>query len=530
MIKLEKTQLEHVTPEEVNVDSNAILGFLNEITQKKLGLQSFTIVRHGKVCSQGFFAPYAKEYPHVMYSMSKSVTSTAVGLAIGDGLLSLDDKVVDFFPDYVANIRPFNKALTVRMLLTMRSDKLITFLEDKNQHDWVKQFLDAGFMLPPDTKFNYISENTFMLSAIVSKVTGKSMVDYLDEKIFTPLGIEKPFWEADGKGNNAGGWGCYMKSEDLAKFFLPYINNGKWLDGTQLIPEFWTKEALSKQTDSVHDGANDIINGYGYQFWKNPVPNSFRADGLFGQRCFMFPEYDGLVILNCGEAEDYKVMEVFWKYFPNCFKSEELTPNKELTKALDEKISSLAMPTLPAMPRRKDLENKIEGHSISCKTNEFTSVVTVSITQMLYNKPGKISKMKFHFNDDNLEFTWQEKNYINTIKAGMNGALEMSEITLGDLHYHTFSQAAWQEDGSLKLWIRPVETAHIRQFTFYFNADNTVKVVNEMTPRFQDLVVYYLNFMGMPLKKELSEKGLKRIVKDLGLPILEPDFTAKIID
>ena len=522
---LKKTELKHVRPEEVNVDSSAICAFLNEITNKQLGLQSFTVVRHDKVCAQGFFAPYAAEYPHVMYSMSKSLTSTAVGFAVDDGLLNLDDKVVDFFPEYkLLTKSPHNRQLTVRMLLTMRSDKLITPFEEKGKTDWIKLFFAAPFMLKPDSKFNYVSENTFMLSAIVKKVTGKSALDYLDEKMFQPLGIEKPFWESDGKGNSAGGWGCYMKSEDLAKFFLPYIHGGKWIDGTQLIPEYWVQEALKKQTDSVHDGALDIVNGYGYQFWKNRVPNSFRADGLFGQRCFMFPDYDALVILNCGEAEDYKVMDVFWKYFPLCFKSEELEKNKEANKELDEKIASLSMPKLDVTPRNTVKEKLIHNRRIDCKTNEYTSVVTITTTQMLFNKPGKINYMKFRFGEDSLKFTWKEKNYKNTIEAGLDGELRMSEICLGDLHFHAFSQAAWQEDGSLKLWIRPVESAHERRFTFYFEGE-AVRVVNEAYPTFPDLTVYYFNFMGLPLKTKLGEQGIRRTVTDVGGLFIEPDFT-----
>ena len=525
---LKNTELLHVTPEEVNVDSSEITAFLNEITTKKLGLQSFTVVRHDKVCAQGFFAPYAAEYPHVLYSMSKSLTSTAVGFAVDEGLIKLDDKVVDFFPEYrLLTKSPHNRQLTVKMLLTMRSDKLITPFEEKGKTDWIKLFFAAPFMLRPDSKFNYVSENTFMLSAIVKKVTGKSALDYLDEKMFKPLGIEKPFWEADGKGNSAGGWGCYMKSEDLAKFFLPYIHEGKWIDGTQLIPKYWVEEALKKQTDSVHDGAPDIINGYGYQFWKNPVSNSFRADGLFGQRCFMFPEYDALVVLNCGEAEDYKVMEVFWKHFPLCFKSEELEKNDAAAKELDEKIKSLAMPKLEVTPRNSETEKRIENRNITCKTNEYTSVVTITTTQMLFNKPGKLDMMKFNFGENSLTFTWREKTYVNKLEAGLDGELRMSEIKLGDLQYHAFSQAAWQPDGSLKLWIRPVESAHERRFTFFFDG-NTVRVVNEAYPTFPDLTVYYFNFMGVPLKTKLGEEGVRRTVSDVGGLFIEPDFTGTL--
>ncbi len=530
MKRLERYQLEHTTPEAVGVDSKVITDFINEINEKGLGLHSFTVVCRDKVCAQGFFKPYNADTPHVLYSMSKSITSTAVGFAVSEGLINLNDRVSNFFPEYVMSKRPFNRMITIRTLLTMHSDKLITVLEEKGNKDWVAGFMNATFLLPPNTKFNYISENTFMLSAIISKVTGMSMVDYLYPRIFEPLGIEKPFWECDGAGNNAGGWGLYMKSEDLAKFFLPYIHGGKWIDGTQIIPEMWVKEATRKQVNSVRDGYIDNMEGYGYQFWRNPIANSYRADGLFGQRCFMFPDYDALVVLNCGEAEDYKVMKVFWKYFPQCFGYEALPENKAAYNEMIDTIENCHTEDLPSMPRNRETEEKISGRIIKCKTSEFVSVVTVTITQMLYNKPGIINEMKFDFDDEKLSFYWKEKDYENTIEVGLDGEYRVSEITLGDLKYHTYSKASWQDDSTLKLWIRPIETAHIRKFTFEFRDDETVKIYNEMTPRLQDLVVYYMTFTGHPLKGEITEEVVKEAVKALGLPIIEPDFKGKFVE
>lgn len=530
MEKLKTCNLEHTTPEAVGIDSRTVTAFLNEINEKGLGLQSFTVVRHDKVCAQGFFKPYSADMPHVLYSMSKSVTSTAVGFAVSEGLLNLNDRVSAFFPEYPMSKRPFNRMLTIRMLLTMHSDKLITVLDEKQEKDWINSFLGATFLLPPNTKFNYISENTFMLSAIVSKVTGMSVVDYLYPRMFEPLGIEKPFWESDGMGNNAGGWGLYMKSEDLAKFFLPYIHGGKWIDGTQLIPEIWVKEATRKQVESVHDGFIDNMMGYGYQFWRNPIANSSRADGLFGQRCFLFPDYDALVVLNCGEAEDYNVMKVFWKYFPQCFGYEALPENKEAYEEMLSVIDGCHVEDLPAGERNKELEEKVSGRLIKCKTSEFVSVVTISITQMLYHKPGEINEMRLDFEDDKLCFYWREKEYENTIEVGLNGEYGISEITLGDLHYHTYSKGAWQEDGTFKLWIRPIETAHVRKFTFEFRDDDTVKIINEMTPRLQDLVVYYMTFTGNPIRSDMTEEVVKSAVKTLGLPIVEPDFKGKFAE
>lgn len=523
MNRLKNTQLEHTTPESVGVRSSKIKAFIDEINEKKLGLQSFTVVRHNKVCAQCFWKPYSADYPHVLYSMSKSVTSTAIGFAISEGLLSLDDKVSDFFPEYKSARLHINKKLTVRMLLTMRSDKLITVADEKGGKDWIKQFFDAPYLLPPDSKFNYISENTFMLSAIISKITGMSMLDYLYPRMLAPLGIEKPFWETDGKGNNSAGWGLYMKSEDLAKFFLPYINDGKWIDGTQLVPAFWVREATKKQTASVNDGYIDNMCGYGYQFWRNPVANSYRADGLFGQRCFMFPEYDALVVLNSGESEDYKIMKVFWKYFPECFEGDAFEENEKEYSELQSAISQCTVEELEAKPRNAEAEQKISGRKIRCKSNKFTSVISVSILQMLYNKPGEINQMTFDFDNDGLLFTWREKDEVNTIRAGMNGEYGVSEIHLKDLHYHAYSKAAWQEDGTLKLWIRPVETAHVRKFTFDFSG-NRIKITNEMSPKFEELAIYNFTFLGYPIKTQGGENAVQKIVHDVGLPIFEPNF------
>ena len=529
MERLKDCNLEHCTPEQVGVKSSAITAFINEINENNLGLQSFTVVRHDKVCAQGFFKPYNKDIPHVLYSMSKSVTSTAVGFAVSEGLINLNDRVVKFFPEYLMSKRPVNRMITVRMLLTMHSDKLITVLDEKGGTDWVQNFFNAPFLLPPNTKFNYISENTTMLSAIITKVTGMSVIDYLYPRIFEPLGIEKPFWESDGKGNNAGGWGLYMKSEDLAKFFLPYIHGGKWKDGTQIIPAIWVKEATRKQVDSVSDGYIDNMMGYGYQFWRNPVPNSYRADGLFGQRCFMFPEYDALVVLNCGEAEDYKVMKIFWKYFPECFGYGELPENKAEYQQMLDTIDNCSVEDLPKSERNRELEEKISGRLITCKTSEFVSVVSITITQMWFKKPGEISEMKLTFDDEKLTFYWKEKEYENTIDVGLNGEYGISKMTLGDVTYHAYSKAAWKEDGTLDLWIRPIETSHVRKFNFKFNDDDTVKITNIMNPTLQELVIYYMTFTGYPVKGDFTKEVIENTVEKLGLPIIEPNFKGKFV-
>lgn len=511
-------------PEEVGIPSKAISAFIDEINEKKLGVQSFTLVRHGKIASQCFWKPYSEDFPHVMYSMSKSVTSTAVGFAVCEGLLNIDDKISRFFPNY--KIKGQNEELTVRHLLTMRSDKLITVLAEKGGRDWVKTFFDSPFMAKPDTKFNYISENTHMLSTIVTKVTGQTLVDYLYPRIFEPLGIEKPFWETDGAGVAAGGWGMYMKSEDLAKFFLVYLNNGVY-EGKQILDREWIRQATSYQTPTTKDGAIDNVCGYGFQFWQNHIPNSYRADGLLGQRCLIFPEYDALIVINSGQAEDYYIMDAFWRQFPQNFKAAEIDENEQDYQELQEKIANCQVEDLPAKPRNFATEQGIENKVIKCKTNEKVSVISMSITQMLYNKPGKMDELRFNFLEDRLIFTWKEKDQYNSVEAGMNGEYCTSPIRLKDLNYTAFSKAAWQADGSLELWIRPIQTAHVRKLNFRFLPGGNVAISNASEPKFTDMSVYYMSFIGHPVSRNVA-KYMRFGVHNLGLPIVEPDFKGKL--
>lgn len=511
-------------PEEVGISSKAISDFIDKINTRNLGVHSFTVVRHGKIAAQCFWKPYDKDTAHIMYSMSKSVTSTAVGFAVSEGLLSVDDKVSKFFPEY--KIRSMNKELTVRHLLTMTSDKVVPFTNKKNGTDWVKQFFDAPFLDKPGTVFNYLSENTHMLSAIVTKVTGQPIVDYLYPRIFEPLGIEKPFWEADGKGVNVGGWGLYMKSEDLAKFFLVYLNGGKY-ESKQILPKEWIDEATSFHVQTPKHGAIDNVCGYGYQFWRNHLKNSYRADGLFGQRCIIMPDYDALVVINSGKAEDYYMMDAFWEVFPKAFSDNPLENDDEAYNEMLEKIENRELSPLPTAPRNFATENGIENKTIRCKTNEFTSVLSISITQMLYKRPGKISSFKFNFKENSLLFTWCEKDEYNTIEASMNGGYGISEIKLCGLKYTAYSQAAWQPDGSLKLSIRPLGTAHVRLFTFFFQANGRVNVINESDPKFSELAVYYMSFIGAPLAKPIIPTS-KSAVNIFATPVIEPNFNGKI--
>ena len=266
-------------PSDVGVSSKVVNEFLTDAHKVGYEFHSLMVIRHGKVAVEWYNEPYNKDTPQAVYSVSKSFTSTAIGFAISEGLISLDTKLVDIFPDYPPK-KPdarFEK-LTVRNLLRMSSGKQPSFLSDKGKVDWIEDYINSPWKFEPGEKFLYVNENIFMLSAIINRVTGMSMREYLRPRLFEPLGIDFPFWETDRNGVEAGGWGLYLKTEDIAKLTLCYQQKGKY-KGVQVIPEEWTVEATKKQIDNAQNRpGTDASFGYGYCFWKNSIDeDSFRA-------------------------------------------------------------------------------------------------------------------------------------------------------------------------------------------------------------------------------------------------------------
>ncbi len=219
-------------PEAQGISSAAILAFVEEAEQKLDALHSIMIVRHGQVVAEGWWAPYAASEPHMLFSLSKSFTSTAVGLAVAEGKLKVDDPVLGFFPDEAPAQPSANlKAMRVRDLLTMSTghhDEDIRDFPYNGEGSVVKAFLERPVAHKPGTFFFYNTPASYMLSAIVQKVTGQSVLAYLGPRLFEPLGIENPTWDASKQGVSLGGFGLNVRTEDIARFGQLYLQKGMW--------------------------------------------------------------------------------------------------------------------------------------------------------------------------------------------------------------------------------------------------------------------------------------------------------------
>jgi CubicO group peptidase (beta-lactamase class C family) len=302
------------TPEAQGVSSRAVLGFVAAAEEKIKSLHSFMLIRHGHVVAEGWWAPYAAAEPHELYSLSKSFTSTAVGFAVTEGRLSIDDPVLKFFPDEApakpsANLR----ALRVRDLLTMSTghhNEDIQGFPYNDPDSVVRRFLALPVTHKPGTFFVYNTPGSYMLSAIVQKVTGQSVLEYLRPRLFEPLGIEHPTWDASPQGVSLGGFGLSIRTEDIARFGQFYLQRGQW-QGRQLLPASWVATATSRWMSNGSAPTSDWEQGYGFQFWRcrNGV---FRGDGAHGQFCLVFPDDDAVLALTAGTRDLQGVLNVVW--------------------------------------------------------------------------------------------------------------------------------------------------------------------------------------------------------------------------
>ncbi len=313
------------SPEKEGVSSDEIRSFVEAADKKINTMHSFMLVRHGRVIAEGWWKPEAAEKPHVMHSLSKSFNSTAVGLAVEEGKLSIDDPVLKFFPDLAPTNPPAKlKAMRVRDLLTMSTGHE-TEVKFSTNTPWVQAFLAHPVPHKPGSHFLYNSPGSHMLSAIVSKVTGETVLDYLKPRLFAPLGIENPTWGTSPQGNTLGGWGLFLRTEDIAKFGQLYLQQGVW-NGKQVLPSRWVKQATSKQVSNGSDPTKDWDQGYGFQFWQCRY-GAYRGDGAYGQFCIVLPEQDAVIAITADTRDMQAELNVVWEHLLPAFKNKALPRN-----------------------------------------------------------------------------------------------------------------------------------------------------------------------------------------------------------
>ncbi|RFC48397.1 MAG: CubicO group peptidase, beta-lactamase class C family [Verrucomicrobia bacterium] len=375
--KKEEGALPRGSAEAEGVDPQSILSFLRAVEEAGVELHSFMVVRHGRVIAEGWWEPYGPEFVHSMYSMSKSFTSTAIGFAVSERRLKVDDRVVSFFPDEVPwQVTENLGAMRVRDLLTMsagnRKDPTQACVQSEN---WVRTFLAQPVDHRPGTQFLYNSAATYMCSAIVQRLTGQTVLEYLRPRLFEPLGIRGMRWETCPRGINTGGWGLSIQTEGLAKFGLLFLQKGKW-NGAQILPEAWVDEAtrfhIQQPGGDKPDRAkadNDWLQGYGYQFWRCRN-GGFRGDGAFGQFTIVLPREEAVIVMTSENKNMQAQLDLVWRHLLPAFSTK---PRPAVFPAFRTPLPEGGTATPPALAAKRTYRLDPNDLGIESISFEFTA-------------------------------------------------------------------------------------------------------------------------------------------------------------
>ncbi len=429
-------------PEAQGIAPAAILGFLDEARRNAYELQSFMLWRNGMVVAEGWWEPYRADRVHMMHSLTKSVTVTAVGLAMADGNFGMEDKVVSFFPEHLpATVSPNLAAMTVRDLLTMKTGhaSMTSGSEWRPiKTSWIAEFFKIPVEFAPGSKFVYTSAATYMLSAIVTRTTGQSVADYLKPRFFDPLGISGYEWEPGPEGISPGANGLSWKTVDSLKLGILYAQGGQW-NGRQVLPRAWV--------DAVHQPITK--DHYGMQWWLNGSNNAFNADGLFGQYSVVFPEHNAALATTSAIMPSGGFLRtVAYKVFPAAFGAPR-APDRSGYAALQARTRALRL-LPPPNPVGSPVAARVSGQRYEFKNNA-----------------EQVKAVSLDFSDDTCTFRLEDADGTHVVQAGLRSPREGDTTMPGAKLHHEYAparmrvvaQGEWRDNNTFVMSWSFVESA-----------------------------------------------------------------------
>ncbi|RED55070.1 serine hydrolase domain-containing protein [Cohnella lupini] len=449
-------------PEEQGVASRSVLDFIDGVEREKLGLHSFILLRHGQAVAEGWWSPYERELPHLLFSLSKSFTSTAIGLAAQEGKLSLDDLVISYFPEETTEAIASNMGeLRIRHLLSMSTGHATdTMPPMRDSENWAVTFLSMPIEHPPGTHFLYNTGATYMLSVILYRATGEQLLDFLQPRLFDPLRMTDMTTIVSPQGIHVGGFGISARTEDVAKLGQLYLQRGIW-DGARILSEEWVEEATSKQVSNGVDPENDWEQGYGYQFWRSR--HGYRGDGAFGQYCVVLPEQDAVIAITSGLGNMGKVLDLAWEHLLPGMKPEAIPIDEAEQSMLTERLKSLAY--APA--------NKSETPSSA----ERWSGQTYSIE----SNPACIETLAVSFVSENAVIRYCDHLGEHSLTIG-NGEWIKNVIATSEGDLRVATGGAWTDDQTYEVTTWLIEMPFKDTWTFRFEGNNlNVAVERELS-------------------------------------------------
>ncbi len=489
-------------PETQGIDSRGITNFLNVMDKKGLELHRLMIIRHGVCVARASCAPYREEDLHPVYSFTKSLTSTAIGFAVQEGILSLDDPMVDFFSGELPGPEEFllsdgslprasypggartteemerNRAqVTIHHLLSMSCGQE-TEIEDQGKN-WIRSFLAQPFFYRPGTFFKYNTAGTNMLCAILKKKTGQDLTRFLKPRLFDHLGMGDVFCYAMPDATQRGGSGMKLTLENMARFTYFMLNDGYW-EGKPILPG-WYSRMGRKQIETAGDSEGHIEDwacGYGYQCWMGKEPRSFRADGAFGQFGLVYPDLDLIIIMNSGTEQTQSIMDAVGEcILPAVDREEDLSDKEKLHKNQHILTSGLKSLRLPAL---KGCANPVQEDGYGGST--YRAEGRCSGIKTLIGGAGLegieddsfLEEMSFSFSGSRMDWKGRERDREGrestwTLTASLENDYFRGFLEATDSEYA--ATARWRSLHALEMEIRRMDAMSGVRIIFRFEGD-----------------------------------------------------------
>lgn len=506
--------LPRCTPEEAGIAGAVVERLFSGIESQadRLGPHGLMLLRRGRVFAEGWWAPYRPEIPHMLYSMSKSVVGTAVGIAADEGLLSVDDLLSDIFSDLPEAQGKSMRGMRVWHLLTMTSGTRVNEFSSMLDADWTRMFLESVPKFEPGSAFEYDSMNTYMLASILRRKTGMPLMDYLAPRLFEPMGITRYTWETCPQNIEKGGWGLSLCLEDAAKLGQLYLQKGVW-EGRRLLSEEWVREATRPQIATPN---GEIKLGYGYQIWVNPL--GYQFNGAFGQYVVVLPEYDAVAAIYSGSTQLFAEGQLL-QMLEKCFWGADDKPlpvNLQSEAALSARLQGLRVnPPLEWEGLHADaaafeeMVRRLEGREYKLNTN-----IGSLFPQPLQNVHGNYSKgvdlLRFTKTPSGLALTIYENFERNTIYIDRSGGFHDARVALREEVHLISARAVWQvaEDKiRLVLLISFLETPDTCLLHISVGTDGIIRLIFQESPTVEGAMRMLLELVGLA-----DNASVKRLV------------------
>ena len=503
-----RKEFERVSPEQVGISSKAIMHLLDRLESGYTEPHGLMIMREGKVAAEGWWTPYAPGIRHGLQSHTKTYAATAVGVAYTEGLLKLDERIIDIFPEYAPEEPSENlKKLTVHNVLSMGCG-MDTM--PRPSVDWIREFINTPVVHEPGTTYMYNSTGSTLLGAIVRKKTGLGLIDYLKPRLFDKIGIDasnlKCYCMPDGM--EIGGGGMYATTEDNLRLLKLYADGGIW-EGERILAEDYVAKATTLQNESwteerVNPPAKDNFVGYGYQIWMCRPQGVYRADGAMGQFTIVIPDRDMIIAItenaagSTGGVAPQQTLDYMWEFLDMIpkGKGEPIEADEEEQKALAYRLKnlSLAKPAYaPYSPLKAEVNDKTYDVFEGAMNFGDLSGVFMGGNRI----PDGISSFRLTFDGDICALHYTQEGKEEKILLAMNGSYCDNEIG-SNLIRRVLGSAYWKAENVLHVTLRWIETTSAREYDFTFEGD-ALEVKQVGVPKF--------SFMKLPTECKAKERA-----------------------